>query len=138
MQGVDHLMDIVGLVKERLNHSVECKILVTMFDSRLRHSFAMMEVFKERFSEMMYKSIIHVNVKLKESAVSGVPVISYDKYSRGSKDYQSFAKEILYLHKEEQADVAESLEEKSQATKKKEAVQAKMMIFKLLKNSWKK
>lgn len=121
MQGVDHLMDIVQLVKERLDHQVGCKILVTMFDSRLRHSFAMMEVFKERFEEMMYKTIIHVNVKLKESAVSGTPVIFYDKYSRGSKDYQALAKEIIYLdslaysEEEEEAPAEAPVEEPAQA-----------------------
>lgn len=97
MQGVDHLMDIVHLVKDRLNHEVSCKVLVTMFDSRLRHSFAMLSTFKERFENMMFDTIIHINVKLKESAVMGKTVSSYDKYCRGSKDYASLAKELIML-----------------------------------------
>ena len=95
MQGVDHLMDIVHLIKDRLNHPVECKVLVTMFDSRLRHSFSMLTQIKARFQEMMYGTIIHVNVKLKESVVFGKTVYQYDKYCRGTKDYFSLAKEIV-------------------------------------------
>ncbi len=95
LQGVDRLLDIVNLIKERLGHEVKCNILVTMFDSRLRHSFAMLTKMKEKFSEMIFDTIIHVNVKLKESAVVGQSVSKYDKYSRGFKDYYSFARELL-------------------------------------------
>lgn len=95
MQGVDHLMDIVNLIKDRLNHTVDCKVLITMFDSRLRHSFAMLSTIKERFGGFLFDTIVHINVKLKESAVMGQTVSLYDKYCRGSKDYFSLAKEMI-------------------------------------------
>lgn len=103
IQGVDHLMDIVNLVKERLNHPIRCRVLVTMFDSRLRHSFAMLETFKERFSSLLLGTIIHTNVKLKESAVMGQTVAVYDKYSRGSKDYYTLSKEIILAEEPREA-----------------------------------
>ena len=97
IQGVEHLTDIVHLVRDRLNHHVKTTILVTMFDSRLRHSFSMLSKIKEKFQERIYDSIIHINVKLKEAAVMGKPVSSYDKYCRGSKDYFTLAKEIIFI-----------------------------------------
>jgi chromosome partitioning protein len=97
MQGVDHLMDIVNLIRDRLNHPVTCRVLITMFDSRLRHSFAMLAKMKEKFDGILISTIIHINVKLKESAVMGESVIKYDKYCRGSKDYYSLAKEMILL-----------------------------------------
>ncbi len=101
MQGVDHLMDIITLVRERLDHEVKCRVLITMFDSRLRHSFSMLETFKEKFEGFLLSTIVHVNVKLKESAVMGKPVAFFDKYSRGSKDYYTLAKELLLIEKQE-------------------------------------
>jgi chromosome partitioning protein len=95
MQGVDHLMDIANLIRERLNHPVGTKVLITMFDSRLRHSFTMLGKMKEKFTGMLFDTIVHVNVKLKDAAVMGEAVIKYDKYCRGSKDYMSLAREIL-------------------------------------------
>lgn len=95
LQGVDRLMDIVNLIKERLGHAVVPRILITMFDSRLRHSFSMLSKIKEQFSTMLLNTIIHVNVKLKESAVMGKTVSQYDKYSRGFKDYFSLACELI-------------------------------------------
>lgn len=95
MQGVAHLLDIVSLIRDRLNHSVDYKILVTMFDSRLRHSFSMMSKIREQFSDHLFDTTVHINVKLKESAVMGQTVIAYDKYCRGAKDYFTLAKEII-------------------------------------------
>ncbi len=102
MQGVVHLTDIVNLVKERLGHELRTRILVTMFDSRLRHSFTMLDTFKDAFGEKIYDTIVHVNVKLKEAAVNGKSVSSFDKYCRGSKDYYSLAKEIISLEAKKQ------------------------------------
>ncbi len=95
MQGVEHLLDIINLIKDRLNHHVDYKILITMFDSRLRHSFSMLSKFREKFADQLFDTIVHINVKLKESAVMGQTVLDYDKYCRGSKDYLSLAKEII-------------------------------------------
>ncbi|MBF0385086.1 MAG: AAA family ATPase [Candidatus Omnitrophica bacterium] len=100
LQGVTHLMDIVMLIRERLGHDVRCRVLVTMFDSRLRHSFSMLSTFKKNFEGFLLDTIIHVNVKLKESAVYGKTVSAYDKYCRGSKDYNTLAKEIIFEAKQ--------------------------------------
>ena len=104
MQGVDHLMDIVNLIRDRLNHPVTCRVLITMFDSRLRHSFAMLAKMKEKFDGILISTIIHINVKLKESAVMGESVIKYDKYCRGSKDYFSLSKELILFEKSERVE----------------------------------
>jgi chromosome partitioning protein len=100
IQGVDRLIDIIQLVKDRLNHTISYRVLVTMFDSRLRHSFEMLGKIKEDFSKNLSDTIIHLNVKLKEAAAIGETVSSYDKYSRGSKDYFSLAKEIIMMEKQ--------------------------------------
>ncbi|MCA9398209.1 MAG: AAA family ATPase [Candidatus Omnitrophica bacterium] len=116
MQGVDHLMDIINLVKDRLDHEVKCRILITMFDSRLRHSFAMLATFKERFGNMLYDTIVHINVKLKESAVMGKTVSAYDKYCRGSKDYFTLARELITIYEKEKTPEAEVVAPKAAAT----------------------
>lgn len=95
MQGVEHLLDIVNLIRERLNHPIAYRLLITMFDSRLRHSFSMLSQIREKFGDVLFDTIIHTNVKLKESVVMGQTVVDYDKYCRGTKDYFSLAKEII-------------------------------------------
>jgi hypothetical protein len=110
VQGVDHLMDIINLIRDRLNHPVVPRVLITMFDSRLRHSFTMLEKIKVKFSDMLLSTIVHTNVKLKESAVDGKTVIAYDKYCRGAKDYYTLAKELIALHQGVRFEAAAAVE----------------------------
>jgi hypothetical protein len=63
---------------------------------------------KAKFSGMLFDTIVHVNVKLKEAAVMGEAVIKYDKYCRGSKDYMGLAREILTVDRKQQAPVPEA------------------------------
>jgi chromosome partitioning protein len=95
VEGIDQLIGIVDLIRDRLNHNVDYRILVTNFDSRLAHSFNMLKKIKEKFADKMFNTIIHVNVKLKEAQNQGAHILNYNKYSRGAKDYFSLSREII-------------------------------------------
>jgi chromosome partitioning protein len=94
-EGVAQVVDIINLVSERLNHPLSYRVLVTIFDSRLRHSFEMLKRIKDTFKEKVFSTFIHINVKLKESQAAGISVFKYDKYSRGAKDYYTLSREII-------------------------------------------
>lgn len=95
LEGLSQLTSIVNLVKERLNHNVDFHVLVTNFDSRLQHSFKMLEKIKTDYQNILFSNIIHVNVKLKEAQNEGLHIFAYDKYCRGAKDYFSLSREII-------------------------------------------
>ncbi|MFH0917541.1 MAG: AAA family ATPase [Candidatus Omnitrophota bacterium] len=95
LEGVSQLTSIIDLVAERLNHNVEFRVLVANFDSRLQHSFTMLEKIKNDYQNKMFSNIIHVNVKLKEAQNAGLHILAYDKYCRGAKDYFSLSREII-------------------------------------------
>ena len=95
IDGISRLVDILSLIKDRLNHNVDHRVLTTMFDSRLKHSFNMLDRIKKNFGDKVMDNIIHVNVKLKEAQNAGTHIFNYDKYSRGAKDYFSLAREII-------------------------------------------
>lgn len=110
LEGVGQLIEIINLIKDRLNHTVNYRILVINFDSRLRHSFRILEKIKSTFKNQMFDTIIHVNVKLKEAQNDGRHILDYAKYCRGAKDYFSLSREVLM--QEETIDVRPILEEK--------------------------
>ena len=95
LEGLGQLISIVDLVKDRLNHKVSFRILVTNFDSRLAHSFKMLEKIKSDYKDKLFSNIIHVNVKLKEAQNQGTHIFAFDKYCRGAKDYYSLSREII-------------------------------------------
>lgn len=95
LEGLTQLIDIINLVRDRLNHTVQYTVLVTNFDSRLRHSFKVLDYIRATYKNKLYSTMIHVNVKLKEAQSEGTYVLNYDKYCRGAKDYHSLAREII-------------------------------------------
>jgi len=95
LEGLDRLISIINLLCERLDCELSWKVLLTIFDSRLKHSFEMLKIIKGRFKDKTFDTIIHTNVKLKEAQNSGCHILKYDKYCRGAKDYFGLALEIL-------------------------------------------
>jgi len=126
--GLSQLIDIINLIQDRLNHVVEYRILVVNFDSRLRHSFTMLDKIKTAFKNKLFSTIIHVNVKLKEAQNSGMHILNFDKYCRGSKDHFSLSREIITV--EEKAaktnEPAEALKEKMEEVLKEELPKFKL------------
>jgi len=95
LEGLGQLIEIVNLVRDRLNHNVSYRVLVTNFDSRLQHSFKILHRIKSMFKDVLFSTIVHINVKLKEAQNQGQHILDYDKYCRGSKDYFSLSREII-------------------------------------------
>jgi len=95
VDGVQRLVEIVDLIRDRLGHKVSYRVLVNNFDSRLRHSFNVLNQIKETFGSKVFNTIVHINVKIKESQSEAKTIFAFDKYSRGAKDYFSLSREII-------------------------------------------
>ena len=125
LEGINQLIDIINLIKERLKRSVEYKILLTNFDARLAHSFKILKKLRDDFKEKIFDTIIHINVKLKEAQDEGLTIFNFDKYCRGTKDYFSLSREIITLFKEK----SWSLEKEMQEALKRELPKLSNILF---------
>jgi len=126
LEGLAQLISIINLIRDRLNHEVNFKVLVTNFDSRLRHSFKILERIKTNFHNRLFSNIIHVNVKLKEAQNQGVHIFAYDKYCRGAKDYFSLAREIITRETKPPAATGRELQRPSLEKKMKEILSERL------------
>lgn len=128
LEGLSQLIDIINLVNQRLNHNVKYHVLVTNFDSRLKHSFRMLSRIKMTFKDRMFNTIVHVNVKLREAQNEGKSILSYDKYSRGAKDYFSLSREIII---QEEAPVMPMLDKEMRRVLKEKLSRLSEVVFSL-------
>jgi chromosome partitioning protein len=128
LEGLDRLIGIIELLCERLNCSISWKVLLTIFDSRLNHSFEMLNIIKERFKDKIFDTIIHTNVKLKEAQNYGYHILKYDRYCRGAKDYFSLSLEII---KQTPISMVEEMAKQMEETIKKEIPKIRQINFSL-------
>ena len=96
MEGINQLLNTVRLVKKKLNPKLVISgILLTMYDARLNLAKQIIADVKDFFTDLVYKTVIHRNVKLGEAPSYGKPVILYDAVSTGAQNYMCLAKEML-------------------------------------------
>ncbi|MAW20813.1 MAG: chromosome partitioning protein ParA [Flavobacteriales bacterium] len=96
LEGLGKLLNTIKVVQQRFN--IELKIeglLLTMYDTRLRLSNQVVEEVKTHFQELVFKTIIHRNVRLGESPSFGETIVIHDAASKGAINYLNLANEIL-------------------------------------------
>ena len=96
VQGVAKLQSMIDLVQAKTGHRLRLvKALLTMYDRRTRYTQRVAKEIRGIFGERVYKTVISVNVTLREAAAAGMPVTQFNRRSTGALDYQSLAKEVL-------------------------------------------
>ncbi|MDX1357926.1 MAG: AAA family ATPase [Clostridia bacterium] len=96
LEGLAQLMNTVKLVRKHLNPSLQVEgVVLTMFDSRTNLSLQVVEDVRSYFNDKVYGTLIPRNVRLSEAPSYGLPIILYDKTSKGAESYLSLAKEVI-------------------------------------------
>lgn len=96
LEGLSDLMATMRVVKKRLNPRLTVfGVLLTMFDGRTNFSNQVAQEVRRFFPGRVYGTAIPRNVRLAEAPSHGMPVIAYDKHSRGAQAYLAVADEIL-------------------------------------------
>jgi chromosome partitioning protein len=101
MHGVGKLLETIGLLEDRIGHSVTVRILPTLFDGRTRFAKRALAEIRETYKDLVFDSVIRQNVRLREAAQRGKPIAELDRRSYGFVDYMSLALEILFDREEE-------------------------------------
>ncbi|MBM7560996.1 ParA family protein [Fusibacter tunisiensis] len=102
LEGVSHLINTFNLVKNRINPDIEIQgVLLSMFDGRTNLSIQVVEEVKKHFKKYVYGTIIPRNIRLAEAPSYGLPIIHYDRKSKGAEAYLDLAEEFLMLEEED-------------------------------------
>ena len=98
LEGLSQLMDTVRLVQKHLNSSLQVEgVVLTMFDARTNLSIEVAEEVRKHFTNKVYQTLIPRNVRLSEAPSYGIPIILYDKESKGSEAYLKLADELINM-----------------------------------------
>ena len=96
LEGLGKLLNTIKVVQQRLNINLEIEgLLLTMYYTRLRLSNQVVEEVKTHFQNMVFKTIIHRNVRLGESPSYGETIVIHDATSKGAINYLNLANELL-------------------------------------------
>jgi chromosome partitioning protein len=99
LEGLSALLETIEQVRVAVNPELEIEgLLRTMYDSRNNLSNDVSAQLQQHFGDRVYRTIIPRNVRLAEAPSHGLPVLRYDKGSRGAAAYLALAGEYVRRH----------------------------------------
>jgi chromosome partitioning protein len=104
LEGLSALLGTIEQVRESRNAGLRIEgILRTMHDPRNNLANEVSTQLMTHFPDQVYRTIIPRNVRLAEAPSHGLPVLLYDKSSRGAIAYLALAGEVLRYPREDQS-----------------------------------
>jgi chromosome partitioning protein len=96
LEGISALIATFKSIQSTVNSGLHLEgVLRTMFDDRNRLTKDVSEELIRHFGNKVFKSCIPRNIRVAEAPSHGLPVLNYDKNSKGAVTYMALAKEIL-------------------------------------------
>ena len=96
LEGLTALLATIDKIRKYLNPGLKVEgLLRTMYDPRNNLACQVSAQLLEHFGDKVYRTIIPRNVRLAEAPSHGLPIINYDRSSRGALAYLALAGEML-------------------------------------------
>jgi len=95
LEGLADLSQTIERLTE-LNPKLHIRGVVrTLFDARNTLANDVSQELDAHFGDIMYRTHIPRNVRLAEAPAHGIPVLAYERWSKGARAYQKLADEVI-------------------------------------------
>jgi len=96
LEGLSDLVQTIKKVRVNLNPSLEIEgLLRTMYDPRNMLAQQVSDQLQQHFGDKVYRTVIPRNIRLAEAPSHGLPVLNFDRQSKGALAYLALAGEML-------------------------------------------
>lgn len=103
LEGLSALVETITAISSTLNPQLQIEgILRTMYDPRSKLTLEVSGQLFTHFGDKVYRTVVPRNIRLAEAPSYGVPVLQYDRLSRGAVAYLALAGEMLRRNEQRQ------------------------------------
>lgn len=96
LEGLSALLDTLSQIRKTVNPRLDLEgLLRTMYDPRSRLTKEVSNQLINHFDDKVFRTVIPRNIRLAEAPSHGLPVLKYDKGSRGALAYLALASEMV-------------------------------------------
>ena len=93
--GVDQVLRLISLIREKSNAHIQSRILFTMLDRASNSSRLIFSKIKDLYQGQTFDTVIEMDGALKEAQILSMPAIHYSQQSVAGTQYIELAKEII-------------------------------------------
>lgn len=103
LEGLSALVETISAISSTLNTKLQIEgILRTMYDPRSKLTLEVSGQLFTHFGDKVYRTVVPRNIRLAEAPSYGLPVLQYDRQSRGAVAYLALAGEMLRRNEQRQ------------------------------------
>ncbi len=95
LHGLAKQLELLEQLRKQCRQELRIRILATLYDIRTKLAREVLAELRDGFGELLMEATINFNTKLKEAASFGQPITEYDPASKGFKDFQKLARELI-------------------------------------------
>lgn len=108
LEGLADLCQTIERINQTLNPNLDILgVLRTMYDGRSALTKDVSAELEQYFGDKLFQTVIPRNVRLAEAPAHGMPVMYFEKSSKGAVSYLTFAAELMKKIKKELKSTAE-------------------------------
>ena len=97
LHGLKLLFDTIKVLNKVLPQPICYRVLPTLYDKRARACARVLELLELKMRDSMFKTVIGMDTRFREASAQGRVIYEISPESRGAKEYEELAKEILAL-----------------------------------------
>ena len=94
LNGVNHIEGMINVIKQKINHTIDMRVLITLFESDNTVGKVVLNQIKNKYRNKVLNTVIEKDQKIQESQIVHTPTIFYDQESVAAKQYRQLANEI--------------------------------------------
>ena len=95
LHGLSKQLETLHVLCGQCSQDINVMVLPSMYDIRTKMGREILGELRKHFSGQMFKTVVNFNTKLKEAASLGQPISEYDASSKGNRNFQSLADELI-------------------------------------------
>jgi len=100
LEGLSQLMVTIREVRQSGNTDLRIEgVVLTMYDSRNNLSLQVENDARANLGDLVFKTVVPRNVRVSEAPSFAMPVLAYDRHSKGAAAYRALAAEIVKNNK---------------------------------------
>jgi chromosome partitioning protein len=92
--GIEQILKLINLVKEKTNPIIYPKILITMFEKDNTLEKMIKAKIYRNYSKMVFNTVIEKDNKIREALIMSSPVLKYNELSTSGIQYNDLCKEV--------------------------------------------
>jgi chromosome partitioning protein len=95
LEGLKQLLKTIDIVKDRFNANLRIGgVLLTFVESQTTLSRHIQKQMRDFFGKLLFRTVVHRNIRLAEAPSAGQSILSYAPRSRAAREYMALAREI--------------------------------------------